>query len=35
MEECKAYGKVDTTSPQHEPEAQYELIDSDPYEHVT
>ena len=30
MEECKAYVKVDTTSPQHDTEAEYELIDSDP-----
>ena len=35
MEECKAYGKVVTTSPQHDTEAEYELIDSDPYENVT
>ena len=35
MEECKAYVKVDTTSPQHDPEAEYEMIDGDPYENVT
>jgi len=37
MEKCEAYGKVTTSSSQHEFEAEYEVIDDDhdPYELVT
>ena len=34
MEDCKAYGKVVIPSPQHDPEAEYEMVDNDPYENV-
>ena len=33
-EDCKAYGKVVIPSPQHDPEAEYEMVDNDPYENV-
>ena len=29
MENCKAYGKVVILSPQHDPEAEYEMVDND------
>lgn len=34
MEDCKAYGKVVIPSPQHDPKAEYEMVDNDPYENV-
>ena len=34
MERCEAYGKVTTSSSQHDIEAEHEVVDDDPYEFV-